>query len=467
MEDHRGPAENAVETNESKDLAVSPTAGKTPLLETASGSLFRPDPTASGTSKEQDTPLKQRGGEYDVPVPANPHQQPMNLEGPLLETPSLLEDGQAQKASSLQGPGGTPTSTVSVVLNASTFPAATSSSGAAADGVGWIPNQTSDLQNLLPETSLSLHTQIQPTLGVLPDAPEATAERDATGASDGSRSYTTGAKITGREDAAEGAEDPAASQGPGDLAGEAPRRRLRRSDGVSLDGFAVLSDDSCSSGNYTAKMSLQPGTAASTPSSPDSFLALIAVQDSGSRLTLWIKSCCVTPTAGPSGPEAACCLFPRSPRECGHIQLHQNGESGAASLSVQPFRVLNRSVAYLHCELSVCLSGQGGCGQGCLEHREMLPRSGDRSGYWTRHNLISVGPLWKDRAAFPSGPAAGVAAAVLLFPGPASAEMLSLLLGSLTGTAFFTAGAAILIWLHRKGKTKTADSAEHRGSCAP
>lgn len=45
--------------------------------------------------------------------------------------------------------------------------------------------------------------------------------------------------------------------------------------------------------------------------------------------------------------------------------------------------------------------------QGCWEHRETLPRPSARSGYRTRHNLISFGPLWKDQAALPPGAAMG------------------------------------------------------------
>lgn len=220
-----------------KDLARSPTAGEMPLLERVSGSLSRPGPTASGASKEQDSPLRQRGGEHDAPVPTNRHPQPISPDGAHLERPRLLEDDQAQKAhSSLQEPGGTPTSVVSIVLSASTFPGTTSPSGAG--GAGWVSNQTSDLQSPslnTPETPLSFHTQIQPTLELLSDASEATAEPDmlgdVTGEYDKSRSYVMGEKITGRKDATAGAEGLVASQN-----GEAPHRRLLRSEDVFLDG---------------------------------------------------------------------------------------------------------------------------------------------------------------------------------------------------------------------------------------
>lgn len=49
--------------------------------------------------------------------------------------------------------------------------------------------------------------------------------------------------------------------------------------------------------------------------------------------------------------------------ECRHIQLLQSSEPRAASFTIQLFQMLNHSVAYLHCELSVCLHGKPGCEQ--------------------------------------------------------------------------------------------------------
>lgn len=53
----------------------------------------------------------------------------------------------------------------------------------------------------------------------------------------------------------------------------------------------------------------------------------------------------------------------RLPLECSHIQLLEGGSSRATSFSIQLFQMLNHSVAYLHCELRVCLPGQPGCEQ--------------------------------------------------------------------------------------------------------
>lgn len=84
--------------------------------------------------------------------------------------------------------------------------------------------------------------------------------------------------------------------------------------------LAVVSDDVCGSGNYTVQMSLRPVTEASpevqeSAPSPETFLALIAVQSNSSQPVLQIRSCCVTPSASPGGPGAMCCLFRRSDPE--------------------------------------------------------------------------------------------------------------------------------------------------------
>nr|XP_016852182.1 PREDICTED: uromodulin-like 1 [Anolis carolinensis] len=93
-----------------------------------------------------------------------------------------------------------------------------------------------------------------------------------------------------------------------------------------------------------------------------SFLAQIVLHDNRSRPTLSVESCCVTPTARPTRPESAsCCHFPRSLLGCRHVQIHQNSKSSVASFAIQLFQMLNHSVAYLHCELSVCLTGLAGC----------------------------------------------------------------------------------------------------------
>ncbi|XP_053943115.1 mucin-5AC-like isoform X2 [Cuculus canorus] len=236
---------------------------------------------------------------------------------------------------------------------------------------------------------------------------------------------------------------------PSALLSESHQRRLSESDATVLNGVAVVSDDACLSGNYTVRMSLRPAAEAelelqgSTPSQ-ETFVAFIAVQSNGSQPVLQIRSCCVTPSASPEGPGATCCLFRRLPVECRHVQLLQSSKPRSVSFAIQLFQMLNHSVAYLHCELNVCLHGKTGCGQDCFESVEPLLQPSDRNSYGSLHNLISFGPVRRMKNEFRYKPVEG----------PDSAMLVPILLGSLTGFAVL-GGIFLSLWLHHKQKTKS------------
>ncbi|XP_013042653.3 mucin-19-like isoform X1 [Anser cygnoides] len=236
---------------------------------------------------------------------------------------------------------------------------------------------------------------------------------------------------------------------PRALLSESRQRRVLQQDGAVLSGIAVVSDEACGSGNYTVQMSLRPAAEASPElqgSAPpqDAFLASLAVRSSSSQPVLRVRSCCVTPSSSPGGPSAVCCLLPRLLSECRHIQLLQSSEPRAASFTIQPFQVLNHSVAYLHCELNVCLHGKPGCEQGCFDSVEPLPQPGDRNSPGQLHNLISFGPVLRTKDRFLYKPVEG----------PDSAMLVPVLLGSLTGFAVL-GSAFISLWLHHRRKTKS------------
>ncbi|XP_027511533.1 mucin-5AC-like isoform X3 [Corapipo altera] len=104
--------------------------------------------------------------------------------------------------------------------------------------------------------------------------------------------------------------------------GDSHHRRGLQPELAVLDGLAVVRDDACGSGNYTVQLSLSPAAdTAPEPHgppapSPETFLALVAVQDNLSQPLvqplLQIHSCCVTPSASPGAPGAQCCLFRRT-----------------------------------------------------------------------------------------------------------------------------------------------------------
>ncbi|XP_064380284.1 tetratricopeptide repeat protein 12 isoform X4 [Dromaius novaehollandiae] len=231
------------------------------------------------------------------------------------------------------------------------------------------------------------------------------------------------------------------------LLSESRQRSVLQSDDVLLNGHAVVTDV-CGSDNYTVQMSLRPAREASSEVrgsllSQETFLALITLQSNSSHPVLQIRSCCVTPTTMPEGPDATCCLFHRLPSECRHIQLLQSSQSRAASFAIQVFQMLNHSVAYLHCELNVCLHGKTGCEQDCFESVEMLPPPSDRNSYGNLHNLISFGPILRTKNRFLYKPVEG----------PDSAMLVPVLLGSLTGFAVL-GGAFLSLWLHHRRSTK-------------
>ncbi|XP_021135129.1 uncharacterized protein [Anas platyrhynchos] len=228
------------------------------------------------------------------------------------------------------------------------------------------------------------------------------------------------------------------------------QRRVLQQDGAVLSGIAVVSDEACGSGNYTVQMSLRPVAEASpelqgSALPQDTFLASLAMRSSSSQPVLRVRSCCVTPSSSPGGPGAVCCLLPRLLPECRHIQLLQSSEPRAASFTIQLFQMLNHSVAYLHCELSVCLHGKPGCEQGCIDSVEPLPQPGDRNSPGQLRNLISFGPVLRLKDRFLYKPVQG----------PDSAVLVPILLGSLTGFAVL-GSAFISLWLHHRQKTKSS-----------
>ncbi|XP_019402676.1 PREDICTED: mucin-5AC-like [Crocodylus porosus] len=343
----------------------------------------------------------------------------------------------------------------------------------------------SDSLETLPATGLS---QFQPTSESLSDPSEVpmvfTSERSRPLDVTGPESFERPALHTEAEQVArisDVTEDTAGDWGtaaawleaePVALQSRARQRSAGQLEDALLDGFAVVSDDTCGSGNYTARMSLRPAAEAAPGahallSSPETFLAVIALQSNGSHPVLRIRACCVTPTSRTPGPEAACCLFPgagfeagkphglaaagsettfpiptRVPFDCRHIQSLHGGQSRAASFTIQLFQMLNHSVAYLHCELNICLSSSPGCEQGCLDGAEAASQPSGRSSSGSPHNLVSVGPVRKVKGAFPSEQVEG----------PASIMIVPVLLGSLTGLAVL-GSVFVCLWLHHRRKT--------------
>uniref|UniRef100_A0ACB8EYS9 Uncharacterized protein n=2 Tax=Sphaerodactylus townsendi TaxID=933632 RepID=A0ACB8EYS9_9SAUR len=477
-----------------KDMTASPIGGTAPPLEMPHSDLQSLSEIGANDQAIFFSPLiakeeviqhgrwQKAGAAPPFSTSSRLHPQPTNIEGDHQDRTRLLNYGQIRDSGSFIPRSGTTFSSLgsSAVAKIPASQVTTLPSGVPSDGpVDKVPNQTSHLQSLpldLSETTRSLHTQVLLTLEGLLDTSEGTAEGDfvleTTSTAEFAESYlhTVGEPATVVMNATkvmditeETEKDPlAVLQQSGSnsslLDRKVHHRRPTRSDFVLLDGFAIVSDDACGSGNYTTEMNLYR-TTGRPPSRTESFLARIVLQSNCSRPTLMVQSCCVTHTAWPIGPDAACCLFSRTPLGCKYMQLHQNSNPQAASLTIQPFQLLNCSMAYLHCELSVCLSNHASCDQSCSEDRETRSQAGQPSGqstYQTLHNLISFGPIQKAQPEFPSEAAAESELAMLC----------PVLLGSLAGVVILL-GISVFIWFYQRHKIRMAEKLEGEGLCTP
>ncbi|KAF7236920.1 Uromodulin-like 1 [Varanus komodoensis] len=368
-----------------EDSSLLPVAGEAALLQTRHGGLNRLQLKIRGTSEavlfspsaNKVELLESRRGESTT---SRFYPEPASLKRELLERPKLLDVGWAWKVgsslpSSLSSSSSSLPSVLSVITPAPTFPLTMSAGLAGGPVRGVLP---------LGSSEKSLQSHVQPTSGNLSDLSTMSADGDATsspGKFHQSLLYTVDEQVAvtasptgdgeeaGEEEEDEEEQDAAVALLPWDsdsnlLDWRAHARRSLRSDDEPFKGYATLSDDTCGSGNYSMEISLQPAAAGSPASPPDSFLARMVLQEKSSRLALSIRSCCVTPSVQPAALDrSACCFFPRSVAECRHIQVHQNSRSQAASFTIRLFQMLNLSVVYLHCELSVCPKEHAGCGQ--------------------------------------------------------------------------------------------------------
>ncbi|KAH0623346.1 hypothetical protein JD844_031585 [Phrynosoma platyrhinos] len=433
-----------------QDTTVLPVSGGTSIMEMSHHGLKRVlQPTVSGTNDEgfsssspmQDQhPKGRRGGTIGTAdeflVRSSSHLEQARLDGKHLEGFILLNDKWTQDATLP-----TPFPVFSTILSA---PELTTLSSRVEGLGGRYLRQRSHFDSLplhISESFPHLETQAQPTPGIFEGTYNIQTDggflADAVsspGAIGELSSYTSGELVAlTRDPTGEGNDGEREEADEDDEGDDHSVADLPPWDSDS-SCLAVVSDDACSSGNYTTEMRLQPADRGKTPSSPDSFLARIVLQDNGSCPTLSIKSLV----------------------ECRHIQIHQNSKSGVANFTIQLFQMVNHSVAYLHCELSVCLSQMAECEQKCLKNLETPSKPSERSGYETLHNVISFGPVLKTESEFAPGLATG---------SPLSMTLLSFLV-LLTGAVGLTA-TIMIFWLRQRCQTKMAAHMAPPGSESP
>ncbi|PWA20389.1 hypothetical protein CCH79_00003819 [Gambusia affinis] len=157
---------------------------------------------------------------------------------------------------------------------------------------------------------------------------------------------------------------------------ELPRLNQRRR--TSPHHVTEISDDVCGSGNYTAEMRLEMGTSVEPGDvalTRGNLRVIINLKTNNSRINLGVATCCL-PAAEPSG-----------------ITLLPSSLSSSASFTISLFQMINYSVVYLHCDLSVCLRNHSDCERQCLQQRSVFPSEGADTVTANLQNHISFGPV--------------------------------------------------------------------------
>ncbi|MEQ2294198.1 hypothetical protein AMECASPLE_001571, partial [Ameca splendens] len=187
---------------------------------------------------------------------------------------------------------------------------------------------------------------------------------------------------------------------------ELPRlnQRRRTSPHQYVSGVTEISDDLCGSGNYTAEMRLKMGRIlepGDVVPAHGNLQVIINLKTNNSQINLGVTSCCLSPILQPDVTNSTCCLFSRPAAELSGITLLPSALSTSASFTISLFQMINYSVVYLHCDLSVCLRNHSDCERQCLQRRNAFPF--EDAGTVVA-NRISFGPMLKqaNNSTFPS-----------------------------------------------------------------
>ncbi|XP_047450676.1 uromodulin-like 1 [Mugil cephalus] len=165
-----------------------------------------------------------------------------------------------------------------------------------------------------------------------------------------------------------------------------------------LSGVTQVSDDLCGSGNYTAEMSLSMGGGVEPGDAVPALGTLrvvINLKTNNSLINLEVTSCCLSPNTQADLSNSTCCLFSRLAAEPAGITLLPSSLSTSASFTISLFQMINYSVVYLHCDLSICPRNHSDCERQCLHHRSAFPLGGPETIVTNLGHRISFGPLLK------------------------------------------------------------------------
>ncbi|XP_075957115.1 uncharacterized protein LOC142959628 [Anarhichas minor] len=100
---------------------------------------------------------------------------------------------------------------------------------------------------------------------------------------------------------------------------------------------------------------------------------VINLKTNNSWINLEVTSCCLSPTIQPDHTYSTCCLFFRLAAEPAGIILLPSALSTSASFTISLFQMINYSVVYLRCDLSVCLRNRSDCERQCFQQRSAFP----------------------------------------------------------------------------------------------
>ncbi|XP_010775797.1 uromodulin-like 1 [Notothenia coriiceps] len=183
---------------------------------------------------------------------------------------------------------------------------------------------------------------------------------------------------------------------------------------------------------------------------------VINLKTNNSQINLKVTSCCLSPTIQPDTTNSTCCLFSRLAAEPAWITLLPSTLSTSSSFTISLFQMINYSVVYLHCDLSVCLRNRSLCERQCLQQRSTFSLEGSKAAETNLRNLISFGPMLREvkNSTFPEE------------IDPSELDLVLVIVGLLVGFTIVTV-MLLLVWLayHRLAIWLLQSASPRRACC--
>ncbi|CAN9511369.1 unnamed protein product [Ophioblennius macclurei] len=183
---------------------------------------------------------------------------------------------------------------------------------------------------------------------------------------------------------------------------------------------------------------------------------VINLKTNNSLINLGVTSCCLSPTTQPDLSNSTCCLFSRLAGEPPGITPLPSTLPTSASFTISLFQMINYSVVYLHCDLSVCLRNHSDCERQCLQRRRVFSSKDPRMVVTNIKNRVSFGPMLKQvrNSTFPEE------------IDPSELDLVLVLVSLVVGSSLVTV-TLLLVWLayHRRAIWLHRSTAPRRACC--